>query len=371
MLSSNYNMIRCNVTSAASAGGSLSQKRVRRGGIRERSDGQCPTRAFRFQPRPRLPEAAPSPAHLRRLGPSAAASRASASHASSTIRTSATAGDKSEKSDEPDLITKIFGGIFGKAALEDRAPGGMRRLEGAALAEQYPATTDEWADPLPGDSKEIVPLRRLLKNTRLEKEPLELAFDAGRDGWSCESFLAKVATRGANLIVAETEGGAIIGGYAPRSWLGLGEEKSAMAAFLFTWPEGGDLSKRDAIKLPKVGGAGLALVDREGVAIQFGAEGLTIPLSSSRDGGASSERLAKCRLGTYYAKIPSSSSTKSSSESNPQQRAAPGGRSLFSPREKDLKKTELVSLKVYVASGAAEKWDLDGVVWKTGSDGEK
>jgi len=260
---------------------------------------------------------------------------------------------------EPDLITKIFGGIFGKSALDDRNPGGMRRLEGAALAEQYPATVDEWADVLPGDSEEVAPLRRLLKNTRLETEPLELAFDAERDGWSCESFLGKVATRGANLVVAETAAGAVIGGYAPRSWLGLGEEKSAMAAFLFTWPEGGDISRSNAIKLPKVGGAGLALVDRSGVAMQFGAEGLIIPLSS-RDGA--SERMAKCRLGTYYAKIPSSSS------SGNQQAAAPGGRSLFSPKEKDLKKTELVSLKVYVASGAVEKWDLDGVVWKTGSE---
>ena len=289
---------------------------------------------------------------------------------------SATAKNGSGKNDDeeqPDLITRLFGGIFGQKVLEDRTPGGMRRLEGAALAEQYPATVDEWADALPGDTEEIAPLRRLLKNTRLEKEPLELAFDAGRDGWSCESFLAKVATRGANVVVAQTEAGAVIGGYAPRSWLGLGEEKSAMAAFLFTWPEGGDLSSSDAIKLPKVGGAGLALVDRPGVAIQFGAEGLTIPLSS-RDGA--SERMAKCRLGSYYAKIPpasgSSSSPSSSSGSGsdpPQQRAAPGGRSLFSPRERDLKKTELVSLKVYVASGAAEKWDLDGVVWKTGSGG--
>ena len=272
----------------------------------------------------------------------------------------------SSSSAEPDLITRIFGGIFGKSALEDRNPGGMRRLEGAALFEQYPATVDEWAEPLPGDSAEITPLRRLLKNTRLEKEPLELAFDAERDGWSCESFLAKVATRGANVVVAETEGGAVIGGYAPRSWLGLGEEKSAMAAFLFTWPEGlsskekKQKNENDAIKLPKVGGAGLALVDRPGVAIQFGAEGLIIPLNSQN---GASERMAKCRLGTYYARIPS---TGSSGE-----RAAPGGRSLFSPRERDLKKTELVSLKVYVASGAAEKWDLDGVVWKTGSGGQE
>ena len=92
------------------------------------------------------------------------------------------------------------------------------------------------------------------------------------------------------------------------------DERRFLAAFLFTWPEGGeDLSKRDTIKLPKVGGAGLALVDRPGVAMQFGAEGLTIPRSSSRDGGGpGSQRLAKSRLGTYYAKIPFSSRSSSS-----------------------------------------------------------
>ena len=358
-------MLTCkSATSTASASGTLYQQRPRRGG-KERIDDLRRRRStlLRFRPQRRPEEEALSLQALLRQR----RGLFSSSSAPSSSRTSATANEN-EKNDggEPDFITRIFGGIFGKAALDDRNPGGMRRLEGAALAEQYPATVDEWADALPGDCEEIVPLRRLLKNTRLEKEPLELAFDTSRDGWSCESFLAKVATRGANVVVAETEAGAVIGGYAPRSWLGLGEEKSAMAAFLFTWPEGGDLSRSDAIKLPKVGGAGLALIDRAGVAIQFGAEGLIIPLSS-RDGA--SERMAKCRLGTYYAKIPSSSSSSGSGSEQPQQRAAPGGRSLFSPREKDPMKTELVSLKVFVARGAAEAWDLDGVVWKTGGGG--
>ena len=324
-----------------------------------REKQEDPNRQRRNPLRPFRPRPEQDLSLLRQRGLSASFTATTATATKATPR----GGDKDMDS-EPDLITKIFGGIFGQSALEDRNPGGMRRLEGAALAEQYPTTVDEWADALPEDSPEVAPIRRLLKNTRLEEEPLELAFDANRDGWSCESFLAKVATRGANVVVAETEAGAVIGGYAPRSWLGLGEEKIAMAAFLFTWPEGGDLSAKNAIKLPKVGGAGLALIDRAGIAIQFGAEGLIIPLSSQRDGA--SERMAKCRLGTYYAKIPSSTSSKSGG----QQRAAPGGRSLFSPKEKDLKKTELVSLKVYVASGAAEKWDLDGVVWKTGSGGE-
>ena len=66
--------------------------------------------------------------------------------------------------------------------------------------------------------------------------------------------------------------------------------------------------------------------DRADFGIQFGAEGLTIALQPGR------ERLAKCRLGTYYARLPS------------------GGRSLFAPEE-NLKGTELVDLKVFVAEG--------------------
>lgn len=237
--------------------------------------------------------------------------------------------------DAPDLVTRLFGGLFGKKALEDATPAGMKRLSGAALAEQYPATNEE-AGPRDGDPPDIAPLRRLLKNTRLETIPLELAYDADVDGWSVDAFLAKVATRGANVVVATTEGGAVCGGYAPRSWLGLGEEKSAMSSFLFTWPDGNVTGPIK--KLAKVGGPGLALIDRPGVGPAWGAEGLTIPLA------AGDPHKAKCRLGTYYARLPD------------------GGRSLFADGESE-KGTQLTSLRVYVAAGDPEAWALDGVVW--------
>lgn len=239
--------------------------------------------------------------------------------------------------DAPDLVTRLFGGLFGQRALDDAAPAGMKRLSGAALAEQYPATNEE-APPRADDAADVVPLRRLLKNTRLEDAPLELAYDADVDGWSVDAFLAKVATRGANLVVAQTEGGAVVGGYAPRSWLGLGEEKAAMSAFLFTWRDGD--AGGPITKLAKVGGPGLALVDRPGAGPQWGAEGLTIPLAPA------DPRRAKCRLGTYYARLPD------------------GGRSLFAPGESE-KGTQLTSLRVYVAAGDPETWKLDGVVWTT------
>ena len=173
-----------------------------------------------------------------------------------------------------------------------------------------------------------------MKNTRLEATPLRLAYDADEHGWSSAAFLARVATLGANVVVCTSAGGAVFGGYAPRSWLGLGEEKNSNAAFLFTWP-GGDTAA-PAIKLPKVGGPGLALIDKPGAGPQFGAEGLKVDI----DGQA-----ASCRLGTYYAKAPG------------------GGRSLFGPDEG--LRCILTGLRVFVADGEPEAWKLDGVVWRS------
>lgn len=76
----------------------------------------------------------------------------------------------------------------------------------------------------------------------------------------------------------------------------------------------------------QVGGAGLAVMDDPKRGIQFGAEGLSIPLTA--DG--SQARAAKCRLGTYYAK----------NATLPER-----GRSLFAKGE-SLKGTELLSLQV-------------------------
>ena len=42
----------------------------------------------------------------------------------------------------------------------------------------------------------------------------------------------------AQLVVAITEGGAVCGGYNPAGWIGLGDDRDSIAAFLFTWPDG-------------------------------------------------------------------------------------------------------------------------------------
>jgi hypothetical protein len=92
----------------------------------------------------------------------------------------------------------------------------------------------------------------------------------------------------------------------------------------------------------QVGGASMAVIDKEDGGIQFGPEGLTIPLGST----GKHPKLAKSRLGSYYAKLPD------------------GGRHLFSDNEAG-KGTELTDLKVWVAKGRGEEWELNGIVWST------
>jgi len=239
--------------------------------------------------------------------------------------------------DRPDLITRMVGKIFGKAALEDRKPFGMQRMSEESMQELYPATTTEFAGAVEGDSPEVALFRPLLAKTRLEKKGLRLAYDAEEHGWSPAAFHDRCDGYGAAVVLARSNGGAVLGGFNPQGWIGLSEDRDSNAAFLFTWPDGN--TQAAAKKLPKVGGPNLAVMDGRNFGMQFGAEGLTIGLQPSQ------ERQAKSRLGSYYEKLPGR------------------GRSLFAPEEKG--KTQLIDLKVFVAEGGPEEWTLDGIVWKS------
>ncbi|CAD7701464.1 unnamed protein product [Ostreobium quekettii] len=239
---------------------------------------------------------------------------------------------------EPDFAERLFGSIFGQKSLADREPFGLKRLTAEGTPELYPAVTDEWADAVDGDGPDVAVIRPMLARTQLEKKALRCAYDANRDGWTASAFHDRLNTFGAAVVVATTEGGSVIGGYNPSGWIGIGENRDSIAAFLFTFPDG-DTTKRP-IKLPKVGGAALAVIDKPSYGIQFGAEGLKIPLNGV-------ERIAKCRLGTYYARTPD------------------GGRTLFSGSEASEKEAVLTDLKVFVAEGEGEEWELDGITWKT------
>ncbi|EWM29487.1 hypothetical protein Naga_100928g3 [Nannochloropsis gaditana] len=110
------------------------------------------------------------------------------------------------------LVDKLFSLFFGA---KEAKPLGFARISVESSPEVYPATTSIFADPLPGDSRDVAALRPLLAQTRLEKAPLNLIYDAVRDGWKKGDFHRKVDNRGATLVVARTRGGAVCGGYNP------------------------------------------------------------------------------------------------------------------------------------------------------------
>ena len=59
------------------------------------------------------------------------------------------------------------------------------------------------------------------------------------------------------MLVGTTEKGTVFGGYNPRGWLGYGEWRDAISAFLFVFDGAGKPTK-----LPKVGGSGMAIIGK-------------------------------------------------------------------------------------------------------------
>ena len=148
------------------------------------------------------------------------------------------------------MIERFVSKLFGSKVLQERNPAGLKRLDNP---EMWYAPTNKFAEPLPSDSGDLVHYRQLLADTQMEKTPLVKAFDTEADGWTMEAFGKRLYTLGATLVVVKLESGEVVGGYNPSGWIGLGEDRNSMAAFLFCWPDG-KLSERP-IKLPKRGGA--------------------------------------------------------------------------------------------------------------------
>lgn len=236
--------------------------------------------------------------------------------------------------EEGDIIERLVGKLFGKSALEEQNPGGLKRLDNP---EMYPATTEKFADAIPEDKGDVVYYRQLLANTQLEKTPLVPVFDTEKDGWDMSSFGGKVYTMGPTLLVLHLENSpCVVGGYNPRGWIGLNEDRDSMAAFLFVWPDG-KLHKRP-IKLPKQGGAGLSVMDYPKEGIRFAPDGLKFMVPGK-------EKMATCRLGPYYSKMPD------------------GSKSMFPHADRTAVLARVVA---YVSSQGPETYELDGIVWKTG-----
>lgn len=227
--------------------------------------------------------------------------------------TAATPRNKVEEQDEPDLVEMLFSVFFGKA---EESPLGLKRFGKERFPEQYPAVLDEWAEPVASDTKEMAMLRPLLKNTNLEERGLRVTYDANRMGWDATKFHSAVDRQGGALVVVTTQSGIVAGGYNPKGWVGYGENRGSIAAFLFLrQPDG-----KTFTKLRKVGGAGMAQMDNPECGPCFGADSLVVPLASDNP------RLARSKLGSYY------------------ERFADGTNSVFG---KNLASVQLKDLKVY------------------------
>jgi len=212
--------------------------------------------------------------------------------------------------DDEDPIEKIFGIFFGKKEAE---PMGMKRFGQERFPEQYPAVLDEWADPVEGDDKEMALLRPLLKNTNLETRNLRLTYDANRDGFDPVTFHSKVDKQGGAIVFCTTRAGIQCGGYNPKGWVGYGEARGSIAAFLYILGGKYAAAGAPAIKLRKVGGPGLAQMDLPESGPSFSPDALVIPLG--KDG-----RLARSKLGSYYERLPDGTNSLFGKDSNVQLR---------------------------------------------------
>jgi hypothetical protein len=135
----------------------------------------------------------------------------------------------------------------------------------------------------------------LLKNTQLESRPLQLVYNAQRDGWNPAAFHRAVDGKGAAIVMAKTKSGMSCGGYNPKGWASLGGARPSVAAFLF-YEKTNDGSYQ---KLQKVGGGGLACArDDPDFGISFGPDGLVLSLRKG------AERSATSKLGTYFERGP-------------------------------------------------------------------
>jgi hypothetical protein len=100
-------------------------------------------------------------------------------------------------------VERVFRFFFGTKEAE---PFGLKRFDRDRFPELYPAVLDEFAAPVMGDLEEVALFRPLLARTQLETRPLQLVYDAERDGWSAETFHALCDRKGASVGFMGTKG---------------------------------------------------------------------------------------------------------------------------------------------------------------------
>jgi hypothetical protein len=171
----------------------------------------------------------------------------------------------------------------GKSKKEDGAYGYVSYPEG------QPATYELNDQVVPFEFGDAAFVRPLLKQTQLETRPLQVVYDANRDGYDAQIFHSKVDGKGAAVVLAKV-GGQWCGGYNPRGWASLGQARSSVAAFLFYKPPLQDWQK---VRVSRTGSmaCGNDLYD---AGIYFGADSFVIPLRKP------DTRKVTSRLGQYF-----------------------------------------------------------------------
>lgn len=196
------------------------------------------------------------------------------------------------KDDSGDFITNLVGKLF-PGFLDDPEPAGLKRMTKEEWPDQWPANCEEFLEPIENidDTNELRLVRKVLKQTQMEKMPLGIAYDAQTHGWNGRAFHTQLDGQGCGVLIAETEDGTVFGGYNPKGWVGYGEWVEAISAFLFVYAINGTTRRKDPTKYAKIGGSGMAIIDEAGLSPQWGPDGLKFQLES---------KLATSRLGTYY-----------------------------------------------------------------------
>ena len=214
----------------------------------------------------------------------------------------------------------LFGNLFGKPAAPEPAAA--------------PPACDEAA----------LPLLHVLEGTVLDGQPLVLAYDAQRDGWTASAFHARCDNRGPALVVATSAGGARFGGFNPVGFASREDYRDSNSAFLLRWTPG-EPETAEAERLRKVGSPAIFDFGAQGPC--FGADGLKIALGVAPSMGSSyagvggtmdlgpahaaGSTAARSRLGSHFSK------------------RADGGRTLFTDAEG--MDAQLTSLRVFVSPG--------------------
>lgn len=188
--------------------------------------------------------------------------------------------------------------LFG---MPEEAPMGLQRGvkdTDSELPDMFPATKTEFADLLESDEGEVKLIRPMLRQTVLEKKPLELVYDAEEDGWNAEAFHYGVDQQGPVVVIAKTQAGAIVGGYANCGFIGFGEPRNSISAFLFSWSDG-DTSK-PVVKLQKAATSfgEAATVDVSTNGPRFGYDGFSMMMTRGQ------EHSARSKLGLDYEAMP-------------------------------------------------------------------